>query len=54
LIQVEARMRNIDSNIPTRDSIVADSYFAEPLRRLLQQYRPTDITSALRMRGKVV
>jgi transposase len=37
LIQVEARMRNIDSN--TLPSIVAGPYFTERLRRLLQQYQ---------------
>jgi hypothetical protein len=40
LIQVEARMRNIDSNTSRVDSIVADSYFTERLRRPLQQNRP--------------
>jgi hypothetical protein len=40
LIQVEARIRNIDLNTFPLDSIVADSYFTERLRRLLQQYRP--------------
>jgi hypothetical protein len=46
LIQVEAPMRNIDSNTLPRRFDCADSYFTERLRRLLQQYRPTSAVLA--------